>query len=100
MEKRWYELRVKLGHLGPKKAIDIMVYVWAEDTVAAYRKFRRMPAVHKGRTPNIRPLSEEEYEQLERQILRGGITLAKARRRGYTANEYYKQGKRTPMASA
>lgn len=85
--RKWYEVGGILGHQGAGKGIESTNYVFAENIVEAYAAYKKMPAMKKSKTPNVRPLNEEESKLLEIRILQTNrVTLSRAKRFGFYAH--------------
>jgi len=55
-----------------------------------FKKYKRLGGIHRGDTPKIRALEEDEASLLEKEILERDIALDTAKKRGYSPSREYR----------
>ncbi|MCX6742099.1 MAG: hypothetical protein NTX24_02910 [Candidatus Pacearchaeota archaeon] len=88
--KKWCYVLVKLGHRGPRKQIEIPVYVFVSKVSHVFIKLRYMGGIHHREVCETRFLNDLESNNLENKVLVEGLSLRKAKNKWYTTYKDYK----------
>lgn len=88
MTQTWYKVDVTLARKKGKKQDTRIMYLFAGDILEVLRKRRQIRGtrreIGRGPFPNIKPLSREECNELERKIIyERRINLHTAKKNGY-----------------
>jgi hypothetical protein len=86
--KMWHKVRVYRADHKPRALYDSFAYIFAADAVEVLDIYRAIPGIKhspsKGaRFPDILHLSSKEVQKLEREIIKEGISLSKAKKTWY-----------------